>query len=67
MSEQHNPDPLEQLVEEKVNEFQQNFHIPADTARIAAEDAAYHTVPSPSAEAVELERIKRAQELLGEP
>lgn len=67
MSEQHDSDPLEQLVEEKVNEFQQNFHLPDDAARLAAEDSAYHKVPSPSAEAVELERIKRAQELLGEP
>ncbi|MFY9781012.1 MAG: hypothetical protein WAJ85_10950 [Candidatus Baltobacteraceae bacterium] len=67
MSEQQHPDPLEQIVEEKVNEFQQNFHLSDETARLAAEDSAAHTVPSPSAEAVELDRIKRAQELLGEP
>ena len=67
MSEQHNPDPLEELVEEKKREFQQNFPLPEDAARAAAEDSAYHRVPSPSAEAVELERIRRAQQRLGEP
>lgn len=58
---------LEEQVKEKFSELQQNFHIPDDAARVAALDSAYHSVPSPSAEAVELERIKRAQELLGEP
>jgi hypothetical protein len=67
MSEQQHPDPLEERVEERVNEFKQNFPLSDETARAAAEDSAHHTVPSPSAEAVENERIRRAQELLGEP